>query len=46
VNLSDISKTGGIINAYGAIKLASVLANNDTKKKETLPKSTLNNNKD
>ena len=45
VNLSDISKTGGIVNAYGAIKMASVIAN-EPKKKETLPKSTLNNNKD
>jgi len=46
VNLSDISKTGGIVNAYGAIKMASVIANEPPKKKETLPKSTLNNNKD
>jgi subtilisin family serine protease len=43
VNLSELSKTGGIINAYGAIKLASTLS--ETKKKDPLPKSTLDNNK-
>ncbi|HEV3250537.1 MAG TPA: S8 family serine peptidase [Puia sp.] len=42
VNLSDISTSGGIINAYQAIKLAASL-NTDLKKKETLPKSTLEN---
>jgi subtilisin family serine protease len=45
VNLSDISKSGGIVNAYGALKLASVISSNDPKKKESIPKSTLNNNK-
>jgi subtilisin family serine protease len=44
VNLSDISKSGGIVNAYGALKLASVISN-DPKKKDALPKSTLNNSK-
>jgi hypothetical protein len=42
VNLSDISTSGGIINAYQAIKLASSL-NAESKKKESLPKSTLEN---
>lgn len=40
VNLSDISKTGGIVNAYEALKLASTL---NTKKGE---KSTLINKRD
>ncbi|MBS1599793.1 MAG: S8 family peptidase [Bacteroidetes bacterium] len=44
VNLSDISKSGGIVNAYGAIKLASIISANDAKK-EALPKSTLKNSK-
>ena len=44
VNLSDICKSGGIINAYTSIKLAYEL-NNGSKKKEVLPKSTLNNTK-
>ena len=39
VNLSDISKTGGIINAYEALKLASTL----NVKKDKLEKSTLHN---
>ncbi len=42
VNMSDISKSGGIINAYEAIKLASSL-NTESKKKEPLPKSILEN---
>ena len=45
VNLSDISKTGGIINAYEAIKLASAL-NADPREKDKLKKSTLSNKKD
>ncbi|PWT70831.1 MAG: peptidase S8 [Bacteroidetes bacterium] len=44
VNLSDISKSGGIINAYGAIKLAASLSSNE-KQKDQLPKSTLENSK-
>ncbi len=39
VNLSDISRSGGIVNAYEALKLASTL----TSKKEKAEKSTLNN---
>jgi len=44
VNLSDISISGGIVNAYEAIKLAYSL-NEELKNKE-LPKSTLKNKKD
>jgi cell wall-associated protease len=44
VYLSDICKSGGILNAYGAIKLAYAL-NIEIRKKESLPKSTLNNSK-
>jgi hypothetical protein len=40
VSLSDISKSGGIINAYEALKLASVI----TGKKDKLEHSTLQNN--
>jgi cell wall-associated protease len=42
VNLSDISKSGGIINAYEALKLAYAL-NLDTRKKDKEEKSTLQN---
>jgi subtilisin family serine protease len=45
VNLADISKTGGILNAYGAVKLAYAMST-DSKKKELAPKSTLINSKD
>jgi len=45
VNLSDLSTSGGIVNAYGAVKLAYEMTN-DMKKKDQLPKSTLNNSKD
>ena len=44
VNLSDISISGGIVNAYEAIKLAYSL-NAELKNKE-MPKSTLKNKKD
>ncbi len=40
VNLSDLSSSGGIINAYGAVKLAYTLSN-EPKKKDDLPRSTL-----
>jgi subtilisin family serine protease len=43
VNLSDISQSGGIINAFGAIKLAATLAGDNHPKME---KSTLRNSKD
>jgi subtilisin family serine protease len=38
VNLGDISKTGGIVNAYEALKLASTLKGERKPVKETLPK--------
>jgi subtilisin family serine protease len=43
VKMSDLSESGGIINAYGAVKLAATMT--DTKKKET-PKSTLQKERD
>lgn len=42
VKLSDISKTGGLLNAYQAVKLASTLKGERTVEKEVLPKSKLN----
>ena len=44
VNLSDISVSGGIINAYEAAKIAATLKQD--KKKEKLPKSVLKNSKE
>ena len=44
VSLSELCKSGGIINAYGAIKLAAQLSE-ENKQKEMLPKSTLENKK-
>jgi subtilisin family serine protease len=45
VNLSDLSRSGGIANAYGAIKLAAALS--EPKKKDPLPKSSvLSNSRD
>jgi cell wall-associated protease len=44
-NLSDISRSGGIVNAYEALKLASTL-NTDPHKKDRLEKSTLITPKD
>jgi subtilisin family serine protease len=38
VNLSDISKTGGIVNAYETLKLASTLKGERKIQKEILPK--------
>ena len=38
VNLSDISKTGGIVNAYEALKLAATLKGERKIQKEVLPK--------
>jgi cell wall-associated protease len=46
VSLSDICKSGGIINAYEAIKLASALSTTDAHRNDRLQKSTLNNKKD
>ncbi|MEI7736444.1 MAG: S8 family serine peptidase [Ferruginibacter sp.] len=38
VNLADISKTGGIVNAYETLKLAATLKGERKIKKEVLPK--------
>ncbi len=38
VNLSDISKTGGIVNAYEAVKLAATIKGERKVVKEVLPK--------
>ncbi|MEO8772175.1 MAG: S8 family peptidase [Ferruginibacter sp.] len=43
VNLSDLSRTGGIVNAYEAIKLAGTIKTE--KQKEVLPKSTIKKTK-
>ncbi|MBC7536237.1 MAG: S8 family serine peptidase [Ferruginibacter sp.] len=43
VELSDLSKTGGIVNAYEAVKLAGTLKT--TKQKEVFPKMTIKKNK-
>ncbi len=40
VDLSDLSITGGVINAYAAVKLAATITS-EQPKKEGLPKSTL-----
>ncbi len=46
VKLSDLSKTGGLLNAYAAVKLASTLKGDRVEgKKEVLPKSTLKTKK-
>jgi cell wall-associated protease len=44
VNLTDISTSGGVINAYGAVKMAYTLTTEN--KKEVAPKSTLKPKKD
>ena len=38
VNLSEISKTGGIVNAYEAIKLAATIKGERKEVKQVLPK--------
>jgi cell wall-associated protease len=45
VNLSDISKTGGIVNAYETLKLAATLKGDRKIEKEVLPKPKLINTK-
>ncbi len=45
VNLSDISKTGGIVNAYETVKLAATLKGDRKVQKEVLPKPKLINTK-
>jgi cell wall-associated protease len=43
--LTDISKTGGLLNAYEAVKLASTLKGDRFETKEVLPKTKLNRTK-
>ena len=43
--LSDISKTGGLLNAYEAVKLASTLKGDRFETKEALPATKLNRTK-
>lgn len=45
VDLSDISKTGGEINAYNAVKLAATLKGERDMKENSLPKSKVKKNK-
>jgi cell wall-associated protease len=45
VNLADISKTGGLVNAYEAIKLAGTLKGEKKAVKEVLPKPKMVKNK-
>lgn len=45
VDLSEISKTGGIVNAYEALKLAATLKGENDKQKEALPKPKMTKNK-
>jgi hypothetical protein len=45
VKLSDISKTGGLLNAYEAVKLASTLKGERFETKETLPNTKLTRTK-
>lgn len=42
VDMSELSKTGGVVNAYEAVKLAATLVGEN---KETLPKSKMTKNK-
>ncbi len=45
VDLADISKTGGQINAYNAVKLAATLKGERNIKKEMMPKARVTNKK-
>ena len=45
VDLSELSKTGGIVNAYEAVKLAATLKGENDTEKEALPKSKMSKNK-
>jgi hypothetical protein len=38
VQLSDLSRTGGVVNAYEAVKLAATLKGEPNTEKEVLPK--------
>ena len=43
--LSELSKSGGILNVYEAVKLAATLTGNRNQQKKVLPKSTMAKNK-
>ena len=45
VKLSELCKSGGLLNAYEAIKLAATLKGDRKQNKQVLPKPILNNNK-
>jgi len=45
VSMSDISKTGGEVNAYNAVKLAATLKGERNSNKDFLPASKIKNNK-
>lgn len=45
VELSELSRTGGIVNAYEAVKLASTLKGETKDEKEVLPKPKMKKNK-
>ena len=45
VDLKEISRTGGVVNAYEALKLASTLKGERKDVKEQLPKPKMLNNK-
>ncbi|MEO7443870.1 MAG: S8 family peptidase [Ferruginibacter sp.] len=45
VSLADISKTGGVINAYEALKYAGTMSMTKEKKKDKLPKSKMKKSK-
>ena len=45
VDLSELSRTGGIVNAYEAVKLAATLKGENDTEKEALPKSKVRKNK-
>ena len=45
VDLSDLCRTGGIVNAYEAVKLASTLKGETKEEKEVLPKPKMKKNK-
>ncbi|MDO9375084.1 MAG: S8 family peptidase [Ferruginibacter sp.] len=44
-DLSELSRTGGLLNAYGAIKLASTLTGDNKLEKQTLPKPKMKGSK-
>ena len=45
VNLSELSRTGGVVNAFEALKLAATLKGENDMQKETLPKPKMTKNR-